>query len=161
MGKEGRQSAITASLSVGCSCSHSGFCELCGHEHAEVGLKYEPVTGNPLWAWGRQPCWVLTLVDFGTRTMYVFLSWLSVGSGDAAPEGLCADGFMSVHVYLRDFWANDWSPQVEVAPEDSISNSDLCGHTHQVAGGIRESDVLVDISWGRTHTVAPFPARML
>ena len=44
------------------------------------------------------------------------------------------------------------APVVEVAPECSGSNSDFCGHTHQVTGSITESHILADSSWGRTRS---------
>ena len=92
-------------LTAGCASSFHWFCELCEHAQLEAGLKSELTTSNPTVGTGKRLRQVLTLVDFWTRTTYMCMrddSQLSAGSGEVAPVGLHAGGFVSSHACLRD-----------------------------------------------------------
>ena len=127
---------------------HHGFCKLCGHAHMEAGLKSELITSNPTAGMEKQLQCILAPVEFGTSTAPAsehHLGWWSVGSGDTDPVDLHAGSFVSMHACLRDLQADYWSPQEEAAAKGSVSNSDLCGHIHWVAGGITVSHGWVGI----------------
>ena len=104
------------------SSGHHGFCELCGDTHLEAGLKPELITGNPY-------------VDAGA-----WLWWVS-------PSAL----WVHTHAWGLSEPISG-TTVVEVAPEGSTSNSDLCGCAHRVAGGITELNIPADSSWGRIHS---------
>ena len=58
--------------------------------------------------------------------------------------------YVPVAWWARMLWTYYQGPQEEVGPKGSASNTDLCGCTHRVAGGITESHVLAGSSWGGT-----------
>lgn len=115
-------SLIVCMLAAGYGSHFQGLCKLLGHENGEEELKSGPITHTPIAGMGVHLLWYLTSVGFGTGTQT-----------------------------QRDVWVDYWCSHIrDDSKVPEVVN--FVGAHNQVAGGITESQVLADSTWGRVHS---------